>query len=37
MVDASPDYAFSCGPQQLRVAVEYRAADLEVTRIEFPR
>jgi Tfp pilus assembly protein PilF len=37
MVNASPDYTFSCGPQELPVAVEYRAADLEVTRIEFPR
>jgi tetratricopeptide (TPR) repeat protein len=30
-------YQFSCGPQNLRVAVEYRAESKEVTRIEFLR
>ena len=35
----APDatYQFSCGAQQLRVAVEYVAADAVVTRIEFRR
>ena len=37
MVNASPDYTFSCGAQELPVAVDYRVADLEVTRIEFLR
>jgi tetratricopeptide (TPR) repeat protein len=30
-----PSYQFSCGAQRLRVAVEYIAAEHEVTRIEF--
>ncbi len=37
LVNAAPSYEFSCGPQDLRVAVEYNAADREVTRIEFLR
>ncbi len=35
LVNAEPGYQFSCGPQQLRVAIEYVAAQREVTRIEF--
>jgi tetratricopeptide (TPR) repeat protein len=30
-------YQFSCGPQELRMAVEYQAATAEITRIEFLR
>ena len=30
-------HQFSCGPQMLRVAIEYRAGSVEVTRIEFLR
>jgi tetratricopeptide (TPR) repeat protein len=32
---ATHDYQFSCGPQQAHVAVEYNAADFEVTSITF--
>jgi tetratricopeptide (TPR) repeat protein len=37
LVNAAPGYQFSCGPQEARVAVEYNAADGQVTRIEFLR
>ena len=30
-------YQFSCGPQMLRVAIEYQASGSAVTRIEFGR
>ncbi len=37
LINAEPGYQLPCGPQKLRVAIEYIAAEREVTRIEFRR